>query len=130
MTPDLTYLALAALLNAVLWIPYFSGMTITHGLPTPEVYKDPRPRPAPLWVERANRAHINNVQVFAPFAALVLVAHAGGEASAMTTVWCMVFFWSRLAHAAVHLLGIAYLRTVFFLIGFAAIVGLFYEVTT
>jgi uncharacterized MAPEG superfamily protein len=42
----------------------------------------------------------------------------------------MVFFWARLAHATVYLLGIAYVRTVAFLIGFVALVGVFWEVVT
>ena len=128
MTPDLTYLAYSALLLGLLWIPYFVGQTITNGLPTPATYRDPTMPEAPLWVQRANRAHINNVQVFAPFAALVLIAHISGQANAMTALWAMVFFWARLAHAIVHLLGIAYIRTVAFLIGFVAMLGVFWEI--
>jgi uncharacterized MAPEG superfamily protein len=79
-------------------------------------------------VQRANRAHINLVQAFAPFAALVLVAHASGQANAATAMWAAVFFWSRVAHAIVHILGIPYIRTVVFLIGFVAVLGIFWEV--
>lgn len=130
MTPDLTYLAYSALLLGVLWIPYFVGQTMANGFLTPENYRDPTMPDAPLWVQRANRAHINNVQVFAPFAALVLIAHITGQSNAMTALWCMVFFWARLAHAVVYLLGIPYIRTIAFLIGFAALIGVFWEVVT
>lgn len=130
MTPDLTYLAYSALLLGVLWIPYFAGQTMANGLLTPENYRDPTMPEAPLWVQRANRAHINNVQVFAPFAALVLIAHISGQANAMTALWAMIFFWARLVHAAVHLIGIPYLRTVAFLVGFVALLGVFWEIVT
>lgn len=130
MTPDLTYLAYSALLLTVLWIPYFIGLTIANGLPTPEFYRDPAIPDAPVWIHRANRAHINNVQVFAPFAALVLIAHIAGQSNEMTAMWAMVFFWARVCHLIVHLLGIPYIRTVAFLIGFAAILGVFWEVVT
>lgn len=130
MTPDLTYLAYSALLLGLLWIPYFVGQIIANGFLTPENYRDPTMPDAPLWVQRANRAHINNVQVFAPFAALVLIAHITGQANTMTALWTMVFFWARVAHAAVYLFGVPYLRTAAFLVGFVAIIGVFWEVVT
>jgi uncharacterized MAPEG superfamily protein len=43
-------------------------------------------------------------------------------------MWAAVFFWSRVAHAIVHILGIPYIRTVVFLIGFVAVLGIFWEV--
>ena len=130
MTPDLTYLAYSALLLGVLWVPYFLGVTMANGLPTPTTYRDLTTADLPVWVHRANRTHINNVQVFAPFAALVLIAHIAGQSNEMTALWAMIFFWARLAHAIVHLLGIAYVRTLAFLIGFVAILGVFFEVVT
>lgn len=130
MTPDLDYLAYTALLTAVLWIPFIVGQVRANGFMTAENYKDPTPRPVPLWAQRANRAHINAVEGFAPFAALVLIAHVSGNASAMTAIWAMVFFWARIAHAVIYMLGIPYLRTVSFTFGFVAVIGLFWEVVT
>ena len=128
MTPDLFWLSLTALLTAALWIPYILGQVTTNGLLSSENYKDPTARPVPLWAQRANRAHLNAVEVFAPYAALVLVAHVGGLANDTTAYWAMFFFWARLAHAIVYMLGIPYIRTVIFVLGFVAIVGLFVEV--
>ena len=73
MTPELTYLAWSALLTAVLWIPYIVGQVMSNGMLSAENYTDPTPRPSPLWVQRANRAHINSVETLAPFAVLVLI---------------------------------------------------------
>jgi len=128
MTPDLTYLAWTALLTAVLWIPYISGQVLTNGLLTPKNYRDPTAREVPLWGQRANRAHINAVEAFAPFAALVLVAHVGGVSNEATAMWAALFFWARLAHAVIYILGIPFLRTIIFTVGFVAVVGLFYEI--
>jgi uncharacterized MAPEG superfamily protein len=128
MTPDLTYLAYTALLLAALWLPYTAGLLQTTGMPTPDFYRDPAVPRLPLWVQRANRAHINLVQAFAPFAALVLIAHVTGQSNAMTAMWAMVFFWTRIAHAIIHIAGIPYLRTVAFAIGFIAVLGLFWEI--
>jgi|ERR1700736_844614 uncharacterized MAPEG superfamily protein len=128
MTTDLTYLAWTAMLTAALWIPYIVCQVMTNGFLEPPNYIDPEQRPVPLWGKRANRAQINAVEAFAPFAALVLVAHVAGKADAMTAFWAACYFWLRLIHAIVYLLGIPYIRTLVFTLGFVAIVGIFVEV--
>src|SRR5476649_387482 len=110
MTPDLKYLAYTAILTAALWIPYVVCQVMTNGFLTPPNYVDPTPRPLPLWGKRADRTYLNAVEVFAPFAALVIVAHVTGKADGMTAFWAASFFWLRLLHAIVYLLGIAYVR--------------------
>jgi uncharacterized MAPEG superfamily protein len=100
---------------------------MTNGPLAPPNYVDPAPRPLPLWGRRADRTYINAVETFAPFAALVIAAHLAGKADATTAFWATVFFWLRLAHAVVYLLGIPYLRTLIFTLGYVAIVGIFWE---
>jgi uncharacterized MAPEG superfamily protein len=128
MTTDLMYLSLTAMLTAALWIPYIIAQVATNGFLKPENYIDPAPRPVPLWGRRADRTYLNAVEVFAPFAALVIVAHVTGKANAMTAFWAAAFFWLRVIHAVVYLLGIAYVRTLVFTLGFIAVAGLFWEV--
>jgi len=130
VTRDLSYLAWTALLTAVLWIPYIAGQVMANGLLGPENYRNPAPRPVPLWAQRANRAHLNAVEAFAPFAALVLIAHLAGAANEMTAMWAAVFFWARLGHAVAFLLAIPFVRTVIFTVGFVAVVGIFYEIVS
>ena len=127
MSTDLKYLAFTAILTASLWIPYVVEQVTTNGPLAPSNYTDPTPRPLPLWGKRADRAYINAVETFAPFAVLVVVVHLAGKANAMTAFWTTSFFWLRLAHAAVYLLGIPYLRTLIFTLGYVAIVGIFVE---
>ena len=127
MTTDLYYLAWTALLTASLWIVYIAAQVMTNGLLTAENYVDPKPRPVPLWGQRANRAHLNAVESFAPFAALVLIAHVAGKADG-TAFWAASFFWLRLAHAIVYWLGLPLVRTLVFTLGWIAIVGLFFHV--
>src|SRR5471032_664464 len=124
MSTDLKYLALTAILTAALWIPYVVSQVMTNGFLTPPNYLDPTPRPVPLWGKRADRTYINAVEVFATFAALVIVAHLAGKANAMTAFWAACFFWLRLAHAIVYLLGIPYIRTVIFTLGFVSVLGI------
>jgi uncharacterized MAPEG superfamily protein len=127
MSTDLKYLAFTAILTASLWIPYVACQVMTNGPLEPPNYIDPAPRPLPLWGKRADRIYINAVETFAPFAALVIAVHLAGKADAMTAFWAMCFFWLRLAHAVVYLLGVPYVRTLVFTLGYVAIVGLFVE---
>lgn len=128
MTPDLRYLAFTALLTAALWIPYVVAQVSTNGPLRRPNYVDPTARPVPLWGRRADRAQLNAVEAFAPFAALVLVAHLAGKANGVTAFCAAAFFWLRLAHAVVYLLGIPYVRTVLFTLGFFAVTGIFWQV--
>jgi uncharacterized MAPEG superfamily protein len=50
-----------------------------------------------------------------------------GKADGMTAFWAVSFFWLRLAHAVVYLLGIPYVRTLIFTLSYVAVVGMFVE---
>ena len=129
MTIDLKYLVYTAMLTAALWIPYVVCQVKTNGPLQPPNYVDPDlPRPVPPWGQRAHRAYLNAIEVFAPFAALVVVAHLTAKADAATAFWSAGFFWIRLAHAVVYWAGIPYLRTLLFTLGFVAEVGIFWEI--
>jgi len=127
MSPELKYLALTAMLTASLWIPYIVAQVMTNGALSPQNYVDPTPRPVPLWGRRADRAYMNAVETFAPFAALVILLHITGKENATTAFLAMSYFWLRVIHAVVFWAAIPYVRTVAFVLGFAAVAGLFYE---
>lgn len=127
MTTELSYLAYTAALTAALWIPYVVCQVMTNGPLVPGNYRDPTPRPLPLWGRRADRAYLNAVEVFAPFAVLVIVVHLTGKSSHMTAFWAALFFWMRLVHAVVYWFAIPYIRTLAFAAGFVAVAGLFWE---
>jgi uncharacterized MAPEG superfamily protein len=128
MTTELRYLAYTALLTGALWIPYVITQLRVNGFLKPPNYVDPTPRPLPPFGHRADRAHINAVETFAPFAALVLIAQVAGKTNAMTATLTMTYFWLRLAHAVVYLLGFPFIRTLIFVLGFVCLVGLGCEV--
>lgn len=130
MSTDLRYLAYTAFLTAVLWIPYIYCQVVTNGFLQPQNYRDPAPRPVPLWGKRSERAYMNAVETFAPFAALVLIAHVTGKANGVTAFLAGAYFWIRLAHAIVYWLAIPYIRTVLFTLGFLCVMGIFWEVVS
>ena len=127
MSTELKYLAFTAILSAALWIPYIVAQVATNGFLAPENFVDPTPRPVPLWGKRADRAYMNAVETFAPFAALVLVIHVAGKENATTALLAMSYFWLRLAHAVVFWAAIPFIRTVVFTLGFLVVAALFVE---
>ncbi len=128
MTTELTYLALAALLNHVLWVPYIATLATTTGPLTPEEYANPDlKKPASPLLHRMNRAHLNSVESFAPFAILVVLLALTDQSSTISVVSAAVYFWARVAHAIIYIAGIPYLRTGAFTVGFFAVFGLAYE---
>ena len=79
------------------------------------------------WAGRAQRAHRNLLENLPLFAILVLVAAATDGFSAATALGAQLFFWARVAYAAVYLAGIPYLRTLIWLVSMAGLVLLFIE---
>jgi len=122
MKTELFYLLLTAILTGVLWIPVVIGYASSRGPLTPAAYKVASTSPLPDWVNRANRAHLNAVESFAPFAAVVLIAHAAGISTGVTVGCAAVFFYARLVHAVVHIsgFGLFMARTVAFTVAWLA----------
>lgn len=126
MSTELSYLAYTSLLTAALWIPYIICQVQTNGFLEPNNYVDPAQRPVPMWGQRANRAHLNAVETFAPFAALVLIIHVAGKEGGMSAFWTIAFFWLRVLYTIIYLAGWPYVRTIVFTLGFVAVCGLFF----
>lgn len=47
------------------------------------------------WVHRSHRAHLNLIEQFVPFAAIVLVAHVAHVSTPITRWAVITFFWLR-----------------------------------
>ena len=127
MTTELTYLFLTSLFLTLAWVPHIVGQVMVQGLLTPNDYTNLREQSDfPAWVRRANRAHINLVEQFAAFAALVLMAHVLEISTSTTAMAAAVYFWSRVAHFVVFIAGVTVLmaRTVIFSVSWIAILVL------
>jgi uncharacterized MAPEG superfamily protein len=110
MKTELFYLLLTAIVTGSLWLPVVIGYVLTRGSLTPAHYKTAPTSPLPDWVNRANRAHANAVENFAPFAAVVLIAQAANVSSPVTQNCAAVYFYARLAHAIIHISGFGLFR--------------------
>jgi len=121
------YLALSGMLTVLLWTPYVLARLFSWGLGSflhnyPEGFPVTQPE-QPLWAARAQRAHLNMVETMPAFIAVVLAAGFLAEQSSFSTIgqWAQIFFFARIAHALVYILGIPALRTPIYLISWAAI---------
>lgn len=84
--------------------------------------KNPEPdvRPQAQWAYRLGHAHRNAIENLVVFAPLAISVHLLGLGTAATATACVLFFWSRLAHALIYTLGVPLLRTIAFVLGFGA----------
>lgn len=123
------YLVLSGALTLLLWTPYivarlfvWGPLTFLNNYPNDFPKKQPE---QPLWAERAQRAHLNMVETMPAFIAVVIGAtyltnELNQDIGAIAS-WCAVFFWARVAHAVVYILGIPFLRTPVYLISWFSI---------
>ena len=110
MTTELTLLIWSAVLTVVLAVIAVLGAMLQVGLPTLAGNREGMPEIGG-WAGRAARAHRNMLENLVLFAILVLVAKAINISNAMTVLGAQLFFWGRLGHAVIYLIGIPWLRT-------------------
>jgi len=80
------------------------------------------------WGGRASRAHWNMLENLVLFASLVLVAVMAGKTNDMTLLGAQLFFWARLAYAAIYIAGIIWVRTLAWLVSIAGLVVIFAQI--
>ena len=110
MSPDLKYLLFSVVLAFVQVLIAAMAAQSQVGLSALAGNRDSVPDLTGL-AGRAKRAHLNMVENLVLFTALVLIAAAAGKANAATATGAAIFFWARLAHAIIYLIGIPWLRT-------------------
>lgn len=119
---SLEWLAAAALMTALFWMPYvlerMAALGIFGAIKTVEPEDELKQA---LWARRAKRAHYNAVENLTVFATLVLVAQAMGKADgAQVLLASQIYFWARVVHFPALTFGLPGIRTVAYLAGFAA----------
>jgi len=84
--------------------------------------------PSSGWEARAERAYHNMAESLLPFACAVLVVQASGLNGEMSALGATVFFFSRLAYAALYLAGITGLRSISYFGGMIGIGLVVYQI--
>lgn len=74
---------------------------------------------------RANWAHLNAFEAFAPFAAAVLIAEKAGVAQERVDLLAIVFVAARVLHGVCYLADRSTLRSTVWAVGFLSVIALF-----
>ena len=124
MSPELYWAIQTALMTAMLWAPHILQRIIEMG--PYDAFRDPRhdsPTRAP-WAQRAIRAHTNAVENLGVLAVLALSVHILQIGDATTAAAARLYFFARAAHYTVYVLGVPWLRTPLFLVGWGCLMVL------
>lgn len=128
LTTELRLLTYTAFICLVLWLPYVLAVIKVRGLSRAVGYPTGGTEDLPAWGQRSHRAHLNLVENLAPFAVLVLVAHALGVSNPATVLGAQLFFYARIAHFVFMFAGIPWLRTLAFAVGVIGNLIIFVEI--
>ena len=120
MTRELFWLTLTVILTGLLWVPYILNRIQVRGVSGAMANPSRADKPQAEWANRLMFAHDNAVENLIVFAPLVLVLNAADVSTPTTVLACAVYFWSRVVHLIVYTAGLPILRTLAFVVGFAA----------
>ncbi|HZV20034.1 MAG TPA: MAPEG family protein [Hyphomicrobiales bacterium] len=127
MPLELKLLVWSVALTFILVVIAVSGATHEIGLGTLAGNRQDFPE-MKGWAGRAQRAHRNMLESLVLFASLILVAQITGKLNAMTALGAQLFFWARVAHAAIYIAGIKWLRTLAWAVSIAGLILIFLQV--
>ena len=120
MTRELFWLTLTVILTGLLWVPYILNRIMVRGVSGAMANPTRTDKPQAEWANRLMFAHDNAVENLIVFAPLVLILNAADVSTPTTVLACAVYFWSRVVHLIVYTAGLPILRTLAFVVGFAA----------
>ena len=124
MPIELKLLVWAAALTFIQCLIAVTGAFLQVGLPTLAGNRENMPA-ITGWAGRAERAHRNMLQSLVLFAVLVLVAQVTSKLNATTALGAELFFWGRVAYAAVYLAGLPWLRTAVWTVSIVGLLMIF-----
>lgn len=124
MSIELLMLVLSvALLFALVLIQSTAGV-LAQGLWQMAGSRDNLGEPT-AWQSRTKRCVDNHREGLILFAPLVLIAAHMELSTSLTVIGAQLFFYSRVAHAIIYLLGLPYVRPIFWATGIAGTLMVF-----
>ena len=124
MSLELTMLALSVGLLFILIVIQSAAGAQAQGLWTMAGARDKLGEPS-VWQARTKRCVDNHREGLILFAPLVLIAAQMDISNTLTVLGAQLFFYSRVAHAIVYLLGLPYIRPVFWTVGIIGTIMVF-----
>ena len=120
MSKELFWLVLTVAMTGLIWVPYILDRMIARGVMGTLANPSSGDAPQTAWAQRMMAAHTNAVENLVVFAPLVLITQDLNISTNVTVFACALYFWSRLVHVVVYVLGIPVARTLAFAGGFVA----------
>ena len=130
MKTEIYWLTLTIVITALFWVPYILNRIAEHQLIPALKNPNRDATPQSQWANRMMYAHENAIENIALFAPLVITVHILGLSTETTVMASMIYFFTRIAHFTLYTLGIPYLRTLAFFVGFLAQMTLAYTILT
>lgn len=125
MTPELTILTLAALLQVVQFVLYAVPANREIGPGYTMSARDREPsRPLSLRTARLGRAFDNHFEGLLLFAIATLVIHLSGQSNAFTAACGWIYLIARILYVPAYAFGLRPGRSIIWSIGFLATVAL------
>ena len=130
-TPEL--LIAIAIFSFLSFVPAGAALILTQGpvrtLGLTGIFGNRADPPAlPAWGDRALRANRNQLDNVGVFALIVVAAQMAGVEPSAIAGDATLFLGARVAHLAVYVAGIPYLRTVAFVVSARASVGIIQQI--
>ncbi|MBL4812458.1 MAG: MAPEG family protein [Rhodobacteraceae bacterium] len=123
MTPELTVLALAALLQFIQFCGYSLSATLQVGV---KVTAGSRDKPITLTgsTGRQQRAFANHFEALTLFTIAVLVVTLGDQSTGFTAACAWVFLAARLLYVPAYIFGLVPWRSIIWFVGVLATVAM------
>ena len=123
ITPELNYLTWVTVFTALMWMPYILNTIVVRGLINAVGYSD-NPKPLAPWAARMKQAHSNAIENLVVFGLLIFVAQAAGADNETTALASAIYFYARIVHFVTYSLGVPWVRTLAFAVGFMCQISL------
>ena len=127
ITPELTYLTWVTVFTALMWMPYILNTIVVRGLINAVGYSENLEPLAP-WAARMKQAHSNAIENLLVFGLLVFVAETAGVNNETTALASAVYFYARIVHFVTYSLGVPWVRTLAFAVGFMCQISLVLQI--
>lgn len=124
MTVELTMLLYSVALLVVLIVIQASAGILAQGAEAMAGARDDLGEPSKLQA-RTKRVVDNHREGLLVFAPLVVIAALAGVSTDMTVLGAQLFFYSRVAHGALYVAGVPWIRPLAWFVGMAGCVMIF-----
>ena len=122
MTPEFIMLAFTLILALVQILAAAQASTMERGIAWNASARDGESKPLGKVAGRLARAQANLFETLPLFAAAVIMAHIAGKDGTLTFLGTHLYFFGRLVYLPLYAFGVAYLRTLVWLIATAGLV--------